>query len=161
MEYTHPLFIILDKYPVASAKGFTLHRATYCRCFNLPYLCSFQGRKVRDVNTSLIIFSKGKVLIRKIALDWTLEPSVIREQHTPLNLESKLLYVDWCNRFGLVWTSLEKEIHGPKTTCENNEFDCLETTDPLHSAINPPLDGLSCWLSINGHHSVDASTLLL
>ena len=84
------------------------------------------------------------------------------ENNTPsFNPESKLLYVDWCNRFGLVWTSLEKEIHGPKTTFKNGEFDCLKTTDPLHSAINPPIDGLRCWLSINGHHSVDAFTVVL
>lgn len=104
---------------------------------------------------------KGKFLSAKLHLTGHLNHQWSENNTPSFNPESKLLYVDWCNRFGLVWTSLEKEIHGPKTTFKNGEFDCLKTTDPLHSAINPPIDGLRCWLSINGHHSVDAFTVVL
>lgn len=103
---------------------------------------------------------KGKFLSAKLHLTGHLNHQWSENNTPSFNPESKLLYVDWCNRFGLVWTSLEKEIHGPKTTFKNGEFDCLKTTDPLHSAINPPIDGLRCWLSINGHHSVDAFTVV-
>lgn len=161
MEYTHLLFIILDKYPIASAKGllFTVLHIVVVLIYHI-FVRSKVGKLemwIRHLSFSV----KGKFLSAKLHLTGHLNHQWSENNTSSFNPESKLLYVDWCNRFGLVWISLEKEIHRPKTTFKNSEFDCLKTTDPLHSAINPPIDGLSCWLSINGHHSVDASTVVL
>ena len=57
---------------------------------------------------------KGKFLSAKLHLTGHLNHQWSENNTPSFNPESKLLYVDWCNRFGLVWTSLEKESMGQK-----------------------------------------------